>query len=144
MWSFPQFFGTEGRWRLDGLVRGVESSAQSAQLDMNGALKDLDALMVKAREMVRLAGELNDRLTAVAELRIIWRSGTGNGDFRTHITGTTWSTNDGCTGHSGYGARREAMVRATCARTCHYAAKFRWEERRSWHHPSRRSLRRME
>jgi len=35
---------------------------------MNDALKDLDALMVKAREMVRLAGELNDRLTAVTEL----------------------------------------------------------------------------
>ena len=54
--------------RPDGLVRGVESSVQSAQLDMNDALKDLDALMVKAREMVRLAGELNDRLTAVTEL----------------------------------------------------------------------------
>jgi len=35
---------------------------------MNDALKDLDGLMVKAREMVRLAGELNDRLTAVTEL----------------------------------------------------------------------------
>lgn len=35
---------------------------------MNDALKDLDALMVKARDMVRLAGELNDRLTAVTEL----------------------------------------------------------------------------
>ncbi len=35
---------------------------------MSDALKDLDALMVKAREMVRLAGELNDRLTAVTEL----------------------------------------------------------------------------
>jgi ESCRT-II complex subunit VPS36 len=53
---------------LDGLVRGVETSAQSAQLDMNDALKDLDALMVKAREMVRLAGELNERLTAVTDL----------------------------------------------------------------------------
>ena len=31
-------------------------------------MKDLDALMVKARDMVRLAGELNDRLTAVTEL----------------------------------------------------------------------------
>lgn len=35
---------------------------------MDDALKDLDALMVKAREMVRLAGELNDRLTTVSEL----------------------------------------------------------------------------
>src|SRR6267142_341479 len=53
---------------LDGLVRGVETSAQSTQLDMNDALKDLDALMVKAREMVGLAGELNDRLTTSTEL----------------------------------------------------------------------------
>ncbi|KAI0299049.1 EAP30/Vps36 family-domain-containing protein [Multifurca ochricompacta] len=56
------------RFGIDGLVRGVETSAQSAQLDMNDALKDLDALMVKAREMVRLAGELNERLTVVAGL----------------------------------------------------------------------------
>lgn len=34
---------------------------------MNDALKDLDALMVKAREMVRLAGDLNERLTAVTK-----------------------------------------------------------------------------
>ena len=53
---------------LDGLVRHVESTAQSAQLDMDDALKDLDALMIKAREMVRLAGELNDRLTTMSEL----------------------------------------------------------------------------
>jgi EAP30/Vps36 family len=49
-------------------VRHVESTAQSARLDMDDALKDLDALMVKAREMVRLAGELNDRLTTMSEL----------------------------------------------------------------------------
>jgi ESCRT-II complex subunit VPS36 len=48
-------------------VRDAETTARSAQLDMNDALKDLDALMVKAREMVRLAGELNERLT-VTEL----------------------------------------------------------------------------
>ena len=34
---------------------------------MDDALKDLDALMVKAREMVRVAGELNERLTAVTK-----------------------------------------------------------------------------
>jgi len=51
----------------DGLVRGVETSAQSTQLDLDDALKDLSALMVKTRELVRLAGELNDRLTAVTE-----------------------------------------------------------------------------
>jgi hypothetical protein len=68
---------------LDGLVRGVESSAQSAQLDMDDALKDLDALMVKAREMVRLAGELNDRLTTVSELNA--SSGGAEPDTATFI-----------------------------------------------------------
>jgi ESCRT-II complex subunit VPS36 len=34
---------------------------------MNDALKDLDALMVKAREMVRLAGDLNEQLTTVTK-----------------------------------------------------------------------------
>ena len=48
-------------------MRRVETSTRSAQLDMNDALKDLDALMVKAREMVRLAGDLNERLTAVTK-----------------------------------------------------------------------------
>ena len=33
---------------------------------MNDALQDLEALMVKAKDMVRLAAELNDKLTAVA------------------------------------------------------------------------------
>jgi len=55
------------RFGIDGLVRGVETSTRSAQLDMNDALKDLDALMVKAREMLRLAGDLNERLTAVTK-----------------------------------------------------------------------------
>ena len=30
---------------------------------MSNALQDLDALMIKARDMVRLAGDLNERLT---------------------------------------------------------------------------------
>ncbi|KAH9990372.1 EAP30/Vps36 family-domain-containing protein [Russula vinacea] len=59
---------TAERFGIDGLVRHVESTAQSAQLDMDDGLKDLDALMIKAREMVRLAGELNDRLTTMSEL----------------------------------------------------------------------------
>ena len=35
---------------------------------MDDALKDLEALMIKARDMVRLAGELNERLTASSSL----------------------------------------------------------------------------
>jgi ESCRT-II complex subunit VPS36 len=42
----------------------VESSAQSTATDMSNALQDLEALMVKAKDMVRLAAELNERLTA--------------------------------------------------------------------------------
>ncbi|KAI0060130.1 hypothetical protein BV25DRAFT_1888832 [Artomyces pyxidatus] len=61
----PERFGG-----IDSLVRGVQTSAQSRQLDMYDALKDLDALMIKAREMVRLAGELNERLTASASATV--------------------------------------------------------------------------
>lgn len=45
-------------------MQNAESSAQNTATDMSDALKDLDALMVKAKDMVRLAGELNERLTA--------------------------------------------------------------------------------
>ncbi|KAI9511222.1 EAP30/Vps36 family-domain-containing protein [Russula earlei] len=74
---------TTERFGIDGLVRGVETSAQSAQLDMNEALKDLDALMVKAHEMVRLAGELNDRLTTVTELNRSSGAGAGEAEPET-------------------------------------------------------------
>ncbi|THH15875.1 hypothetical protein EW146_g4671 [Bondarzewia mesenterica] len=51
-----------------GLLRSVETSAQTRQTGMDDALKDLEALMIKARDMVRLAGELNERLTASSSL----------------------------------------------------------------------------
>jgi ESCRT-II complex subunit VPS36 len=41
----------------------VETSAQSRATDMSDALQDLEALMTKAKGMVRLAAELNERLT---------------------------------------------------------------------------------
>lgn len=71
------------RFGIDGLVRGVETSTRSEQLDMNDALKDLDALMVKAREMVRLAGDLNERLTAVTKSNAT--SGNAEPDTATFI-----------------------------------------------------------
>jgi len=43
-------------------MRNVESSAQDTASGMNAAFEDLEGLMVKARDMVRLAGELNERL----------------------------------------------------------------------------------
>ncbi|KAI9461946.1 EAP30/Vps36 family-domain-containing protein [Lactarius psammicola] len=73
----------KSRPSLDGLVRGVETSTRSAQLDMNDALKDLDTLMVKTREMVRLAGDLNERLTAMTKSNAT--SGNAEPDTATFI-----------------------------------------------------------
>lgn len=50
----------------DGILRTVETTAASSQNDMEDALKDLEALMVKWRDMVKLAQDLNERLTAVS------------------------------------------------------------------------------
>jgi ESCRT-II complex subunit VPS36 len=50
----------------DGLIRNAETSAQTSRVDMTDALRDLEAFMIKAREMVHLAQDLNDRLSATA------------------------------------------------------------------------------
>ncbi|KAJ7687135.1 EAP30/Vps36 family-domain-containing protein [Mycena rosella] len=49
---------------ITGILRTVESSAQERASGMNDAFQDLEALMVKAKDMVRLAADLNERLTA--------------------------------------------------------------------------------
>lgn len=51
---------------INGILRTVETTAASSQNDMEDALKDLEALMVKWRDMVKLAQDLNERLTAVS------------------------------------------------------------------------------
>ncbi|KAJ7467074.1 EAP30/Vps36 family-domain-containing protein [Mycena latifolia] len=51
---------------ITGILRTVESSAAERATDMATAFQDLDALMIKARDMVRLAADLNARLTAAA------------------------------------------------------------------------------
>jgi ESCRT-II complex subunit VPS36 len=48
----------------DGLMKNAETSAISSQSDMTEALKDLEAFMIKAQDMVRLAQDLNERLSA--------------------------------------------------------------------------------
>lgn len=63
----PEVSGAAGSG-IHGLLRTVETSAQTRQTGMDDALKDLEALMIKARDMVRLAGELNERLTASSSL----------------------------------------------------------------------------
>lgn len=45
-------------------MRNVEASAYVTQTDLNDALKDLEGLMMKAKDLVHLAGELNEKLTA--------------------------------------------------------------------------------
>lgn len=49
-----------------GILQTVEDSAQGRQTGMMDALQDLEALMVKAKDMVRLAAELNEKLTAAS------------------------------------------------------------------------------
>lgn len=47
-------------------MRTVESSSQTRSTNMQNALQDLEAFMVKAKEMVKLAEELNERLTVTS------------------------------------------------------------------------------
>ncbi|CAL1697693.1 unnamed protein product [Somion occarium] len=54
-----------GRGGINSLLRTVENTTASNQSNMENALQDLESLAVKAREMVRMAEELNERLTAV-------------------------------------------------------------------------------
>jgi ESCRT-II complex subunit VPS36 len=49
---------------LAGILRTVETSAKGRENHMKDALQDLEALMVKAKDMVKLAAELNEKLTA--------------------------------------------------------------------------------
>lgn len=49
-----------------GILRTVESSAQGRETHLSDALQDLEALMVQAKDMVRLAAELNEKLTAAS------------------------------------------------------------------------------
>ncbi|KAI0776691.1 EAP30/Vps36 family-domain-containing protein [Trametes elegans] len=49
-----------------GILRSVETTANTSQSNMEDALADLEALMVKWKDMVKLAQDLNERLTAVS------------------------------------------------------------------------------
>ncbi|KAJ7622529.1 EAP30/Vps36 family-domain-containing protein [Roridomyces roridus] len=58
--------GTDARSGITGILRTVETAAQGRESDMTDAFQDLEALSVKARDMVKLAAELNERLTAAS------------------------------------------------------------------------------
>ncbi|KAF6749986.1 EAP30/Vps36 family-domain-containing protein [Ephemerocybe angulata] len=51
---------------ISGILRTVENSVQERETSMHDALQDLEALMVKAKDMVNLAAELNYKLTAAS------------------------------------------------------------------------------
>ncbi|KAI0030449.1 EAP30/Vps36 family-domain-containing protein [Vararia minispora EC-137] len=53
---------------ISGLIRSAEATAQTRQDDMQDALADLETLMVKARDMIRLSADLNERLTAISSV----------------------------------------------------------------------------
>ncbi|KAL1937951.1 hypothetical protein VTO73DRAFT_12701 [Trametes versicolor] len=55
-----------GRSGINGILRSVETTATTSQSNMEDALADLEALMVKWKDMVKLAQDLNDRLTAAS------------------------------------------------------------------------------
>ncbi|KIK54708.1 hypothetical protein GYMLUDRAFT_231614 [Collybiopsis luxurians FD-317 M1] len=55
--------GAGVRSGISGIMHAVETRAQTRDTHMSDALQDLEALMVKAKDMVRLAAELNERLT---------------------------------------------------------------------------------
>ncbi|KAH9887028.1 EAP30/Vps36 family-domain-containing protein [Cubamyces lactineus] len=55
-----------GQSGINGILRSVETTANASQSNMEDALADLEALMVKWKDMVKLAQDLNDRLTAAS------------------------------------------------------------------------------
>ncbi|KAI0641046.1 EAP30/Vps36 family-domain-containing protein [Trametes meyenii] len=55
-----------GRSGINGILRSVETTANTSQSNMEDALADLEALMIKWKDMVKLAQDLNERLTAAS------------------------------------------------------------------------------
>ncbi|PCH42956.1 hypothetical protein WOLCODRAFT_138126 [Wolfiporia cocos MD-104 SS10] len=60
--------GSAGFSGINGILRSVETTAATAQTDLEDSLKDLEALMVKWKDMVQLAQDLNERLTAASSV----------------------------------------------------------------------------
>lgn len=57
---------TMGRSGINGILQEVQTTAAATQTNMEDALQDLETLKVQAREMVRYAEELNERLTVLS------------------------------------------------------------------------------
>lgn len=67
-------FLTLDPWTLDGILQNVDEDARAADLTLHSALRDLEALMAKAKDMVELTSSLNAKLTAQEEQRTRLRS----------------------------------------------------------------------
>ncbi|KAK7680805.1 hypothetical protein QCA50_016114 [Cerrena zonata] len=52
-----------GQGGLNSILRTVENTAANTQSNMEDALQDIESLAVKARDMVRMAEDLNEKLT---------------------------------------------------------------------------------
>ncbi|PPR08273.1 hypothetical protein CVT24_001113 [Panaeolus cyanescens] len=63
--SDPDNRNNLGMTGISGILRTVENTQKGTETVMTDALQDLEALMVKAKDMVKLAAELNEKLTAV-------------------------------------------------------------------------------
>ncbi|KAM0756511.1 hypothetical protein T439DRAFT_352189 [Meredithblackwellia eburnea MCA 4105] len=48
---------------IDAIMRGLDSEARTREGEMDDAFKDLNALMAKAKEMILLAQQMNERLS---------------------------------------------------------------------------------
>ncbi|EKM52830.1 uncharacterized protein PHACADRAFT_100277 [Phanerochaete carnosa HHB-10118-sp] len=66
--SAARTWNVHDRVSTDGILQEVQTAAAATQTNMEDALQDLETLKIQAREMVRYAEELNERLTAVSAL----------------------------------------------------------------------------
>lgn len=64
---------------ISGILKTVETSAQGRATHMQESLQDLEAFMIKAKDMVQLAAELNEKLTAAS-------SSTSNASTLSHAS----------------------------------------------------------
>ncbi|KAF7974522.1 hypothetical protein HWV62_11980 [Athelia sp. TMB] len=72
-----------------GIMRTVENTAKDTRQGMSDALLDLETLRVQAKDMVRLAAELNERLTAVSAASTSSDSGTATPSAPSPYTSAT-------------------------------------------------------
>ncbi|KAF5366535.1 hypothetical protein D9758_008946 [Tetrapyrgos nigripes] len=75
--SEPEF----NRSGISGILRTVEASAQGRDPNMSDAFQALEALMIKAKDMVKLAADLNERLTVTSTTSTASGVGTEEATF---------------------------------------------------------------